>query len=126
MRYPRCLVVLGLVVLVSSRALAQSPASLPARVTIDDVLRLLDERSPRTLADRAAVGVVAADRIAAHTLPNPSISYGGVHLVSGLSTGAVTQHQLVLEQPLLLFGQRGARIDAADLNMRAEQARIAD
>jgi cobalt-zinc-cadmium efflux system outer membrane protein len=107
-------------------AAAQSTDALPATVTIEQVMDLLAQRSPRTIADRATVGIVAADRITAQTLPNPSVSYGGVHLVSGLSTGAVTQHQMVLEQPLLVFGQRQARTDAADLNTRAEQARVGD
>ncbi len=98
----------------------------PQSVTIDDVLKLLDERSPVTIAERASVTVVAADRIAARTLPNPTVSYGGVHLVSGLSTGATTQHQVVLEQPLLLFHQRQARLDAADANVSAEGARVSE
>jgi cobalt-zinc-cadmium efflux system outer membrane protein len=101
-----------------------APEPLPSTVTIEQVLDLLARRSPRTVADRATVDVVAADRITAQTLPNPSISYGGVHLVSGLSTGAVTQHQVVLEQPLLVFGQRQARTDAADLNVQAERAQV--
>jgi cobalt-zinc-cadmium efflux system outer membrane protein len=100
--------------------------ALPATVTLDDVLKLLDERSPRTAADRASIPVVAADRITAQTLPNPTISYGGVHLVSGLSTGAVTQHQVIVEQPLLLFHKRQARLDAADVNVKAEQARVSE
>src|SRR4051812_32469100 len=83
---------------------AQGPsAALPARITLEAVLRLLEERSPRTVAELAAIPVVAADRVTARTLPNPTLSYGSVHLVQGLSTGAVTQHQVVLEQPLLLF-----------------------
>src|SRR3954469_22391874 len=80
---------------------AAAPA-LPATVTIGDVLRLLNERSPRTVSDRAAVDIVAADRITARTYPNPDVSYGNVHLVSGLSTGAVTQHQFVVDEPLLI------------------------
>jgi outer membrane protein, heavy metal efflux system len=99
--------------------------ALPSRVTLDDVVRLLNERSPRTIADRATVDVVAADRITANTLPNPSISYGGLRLVSGLSTGAVSQDQLVVDQPLLLFRQRQSRRDLADLNVAAEQAHVA-
>ena len=90
------------------------------------MLKLLEERSPRTAADRASIAVSAADRITAQTLPNPTLSYGGVHLVSGLSTGAVTQHQMVVEQPLLLFHQRQARLDAADANVKAEEARVAE
>lgn len=107
-------------------AAQDSRAPLPATVTLEDVLKLLEERSPGTAAERASIQVAAADRITARTLPNPSLSYGGVHLVSGLSTGAVTQHQLVLEQPLLLFHQRDARLSAADANVKVEEARVAE
>ena len=119
-------VFLGFVMMVAaaSATSAQTPP-LPATVTIDDVLRLLNDRSPRTAADRASIDVTAADRITARTYPNPDVSYGAVHLVSGLSTGAVTQHQIVFDEPLLLFKQRQARLDAADLNVNAEQARVA-
>ncbi len=113
-----------LLVAVAGGASAQTP--LPPTVTIDDVLRLLNERSPRTAADRATIDVAAADRITARTYPNPDVSYGAVHLVSGLSTGAITQHQLVFDEPLLLFKQRRARLGAADLNVTAEQARVAE
>jgi cobalt-zinc-cadmium efflux system outer membrane protein len=102
------------------------PPVLPAAVTLEEVLKLLEERSPRTAAERASVAVAAADRITAQTLPNPTVSYGGAHLVSGLSTGAVSQHQVVVEQPLLLFHQRQARLDAADTNVKAEEARVAE
>ena len=101
-----------------------SPA-LPAAVTLEELLTLLEERSPRTAAERASVPVMAADRITARTLPNPTLSYGGVHLVSGLSTGAITQHQIGVEQPLLLFRQRQARLSAADASVKAEEARVA-
>lgn len=102
---------------------AQSADALPARVTLDQVLQLLETRSPRTLAERATVPVAEADRITANTLPNPSISYSGLRLVQGLSTGAVTQHQFSAEQPLLISGQRRARRDVAELNVSAERAR---
>jgi cobalt-zinc-cadmium efflux system outer membrane protein len=104
----------------------EGPAGLPSTVTLEQVLQLLEERSPRTAAERAAVAVAAADRITATTLPNPTVSYGGSHLVSGLSTGAVTQHQVLVEQPLLLFHQRQARLDAADANVKVEEARAAE
>ncbi len=110
---------------VGAATAASAQAAPPATVTIDDVLRLLNERSPRTAADRATIDVAAADRITARTYPNPDVSYGAVHLVSGLSTGAVTQHQIVFDEPLLLFKQRRARLGAADLNVGAEQARVA-
>jgi len=119
------LLMLSLVLATPARAQAGAPA-LPTSVTIDDVLKLLEERSPRTLASRASIAVAQADRITAETLPNPSVSYGGVHLVSGLSTGAVTEHQFVVEQPLLMFHQRQARLDSAVAGVTAEEARVAD
>lgn len=103
---------------------AQVPA-LPETVTLDQVLQLLATSSPRTAADRASIAVAEAARIAARARPNPAISYGNTHLVSGLSTGAVTTHQTVVEQPLLIFKQRQARIDEADLNVQVEQSRAA-
>ncbi len=121
---PRVFLIFVLTGAAASTTFAQTPP-LPAAVTIDDVLRLLNDRSPRTAADRASIDVTAADRITARTYPNPDVSYGAAHLVSGLSTGAVTQHQIVFDEPLLLFKQRRARLDAADLNVNAEQARVA-
>ena len=122
-----CVALLTLVILRGVPISAQgAPPPLPATVTLDDVLKLLEERSPRTAAERASVLIAAADRITARTLPNPALSYGGVHLVSGLSTGAITQHQVVVEQPLLLFHQRLARLNAADANVKAEEARVAE
>lgn len=100
--------------------------TLPAAVTLDDVLTLLAARSPRTAADQAAVAVAAADRTTARTLPNPSISYGGSHLVGGLSTGAITQHQVIVEQPLLLGHQRRARLEQADLTVGVEAAHVSE
>src|SRR5712691_13171133 len=117
---------LAITLTVGAAAAAAAQAPLPPTVTIDDVLRLLNDRSPRTAADRATIDVAAADRITARTYPNPDVSYGAVHLVSGLSCVAITQHQLVFDEPLLLFKQRRARLGAADLNVTAEQARVAE
>lgn len=104
---------------------AQPARNLPEQVTLDQVLQLFDHDSPWTAAQRASIDVVATDRIAAATLPNPTVTYGGTHLVSGLSTGATSQHQFTVDQPLLLFGQRDARRRLADQNVESEQARVA-
>ena len=119
-------IAMALLFLAPARSVAQNvgAAPLPAEVTLDQVLVIMNERSPRVAADRASIKVAEAERITAQTLPNPSLSYGGTHLVSGLSTGAVTQHQFVYEQPLLMGHQRPAREAAADLNVAAERARV--
>lgn len=105
-------------------AVAGQADGLPTRVTLVQVLQLLDQRSPRTIAERARVDIVAAERITATTLPNPSVSYGGLQLVSGANTGAATAHQVVVDQPLLLYGLRGTRHDVAELNVSTERARV--
>ena len=50
-----------------------------------------------------------ADRVEAGILPNPSFSYGTQLLAAGVNTGSAVVHELSLEQPLLIFGQRGVR-----------------
>ena len=103
-----------------------SPADvLPKEVTLSDALALMVARSPFAAAERARIDVAAMELVTAGLLPNPSLSYGGVRLVSGVNTGAATQHQAVIEQPLLLFGQRGARKRVAQLNVDSEQAGVA-
>ena len=51
-----CVALLTLVILRGVPISAQAgPPPLPAAVTLDDVLKLLEERSPRTAAERASV-----------------------------------------------------------------------
>ena len=104
--------------------LAAAPG-LPPDVGLAQALGLLETQSPRTAADRAEVDLAAADHIGAGAWPNPTFSYGGQQLAQGTNTGSSMQHQFAVEQPLLLFGQRGARVEAAALNVTAEKARIA-
>ena len=126
MRRPVLIPAVVLLVLTAVTARAQNPADgpLPTQVTLDQVLTIMNARSPRIAADRAAITVAEADRITARALPNPSVSYGGAQLVSGLSTGAVTQHQIVIDQPLLVSHQRQAREAEANLNVAAARARV--
>jgi len=102
---------------------ADGPDALPARVTLETVLDLLETRSPATRAELATVEVAAADRITAGILPNPVLDYSGAKLVEGASTGAELEQQFVLGQPLLLFGQRATRREAADRGVESERAR---
>lgn len=95
---------------------------LPSEITIDDALRILRNESPRWAAERAQLGLAEADVVAAGVLSNPTLSYNLLQLGQGANTGAASTHQVTLEQPLLLFGQRGKRIDAAQAAQRALQA----
>ncbi len=97
---------------------------LPQTLTLTDALELLRTRSPRTQAEQARLEVAAAARLESSVYPNPSLSYGALLLARGVNTGARRQHEIVVEQPLLLFGQRGARGRVAELSVRAERARV--
>ncbi|WP_237080084.1 TolC family protein [Myxococcus xanthus] len=108
----------------SLEELKRSEAAPPERITLAQALSLLDERSPWAAAERSRIDVVAADRVEAGILPNPSFSYGTQLLAAGVNTGSSVVHELSLEQPLLIFGQRGVRRELAERNVSAEQARV--
>ena len=108
-------------------SLAATPAPTPgppAVVTLTDVLAWLHDHSPRTLADRAAVDVAAAEVVQAGILPNPSVSYDQADTVSGIDTIGERQRILGLEMPLLIWGERGARVDAARRQTDAASADV--
>lgn len=108
-----------------SHARAIPVAALPVRITLAQALELLRHRSPRAKAARAQVEVAAAERISARAYPNPTFGYSGLALALGANLGALWEHQLAVEQPILLFGQRRARGRLAEANVNAARARVA-
>lgn len=103
---------------------APKPASAPQDVTIEEVLRLLRQKSPRAAAQQAAVDVAKAEVAVAGTYPNPRLgyfTYGGL-VQSDYVNGS--QHQLTLDVPLLVGGQVGARRAAAEAGVGAAQAQV--
>jgi len=73
-----------------------------------DVVALL-KVSPRWGVTQAQVDVAKAGAVGARRLPNTEVSYGGTFQVAGTSPGNETTHELVVAQPFLIGGQRGAR-----------------
>ncbi|MCP3103475.1 TolC family protein [Myxococcus sp. K15C18031901] len=113
--------------LASGSAMAQEATQAsrpPDHVTLEQALELLATSSPWATAERSRVAVTEADRVAAGLLPNPSLSYSSQMLATGVNTGSAITHQFTVEQPLLLFGQRGAKRDLADRSVAAEHARV--
>lgn len=100
-------------------------AEPPPELTMDDALRILREESPRWAAERAQLGLADADVIQAGLFSNPSLSYNVLQLALGMNTGAATTHQVTLEQPLLVFGQRGKRLATARAAQVAARAALA-
>ncbi|HKU43007.1 MAG TPA: TolC family protein [Polyangiales bacterium] len=101
-------------------AQAQEAPQLPEAVAWSDVVRLVHEKSPRLRAIQSQTAVAEAGVGVAGVLPNPSLSYTGYGRV-GHGDQYGTQHEIGVEVPLWLAGQRGARVRSAE--RRAELAR---
>jgi cobalt-zinc-cadmium efflux system outer membrane protein len=88
------------------------------------LLALIHARSPRLAALRSQGKVADAETKVAGVLPNPSLDYTGFGRI-GHSDNYGTQHQIGIEQPLLIAGQRGAHVRAAKRRAEAVRAEIA-
>lgn len=106
---------------------AQGATMPDSTVDLRTVLRLAQEASPRLAIERQSLAGAEANRIIAGVLPNPSVSYGRFRPRSGAASlfDGTRQEQFTFDVPLLIAGQRGARIDKADLEIEAARARIA-
>jgi cobalt-zinc-cadmium efflux system outer membrane protein len=97
---------------------------LPASVTIRQLLQVARDRSPRYAALRSRIEIAQANVVAAGVLPNPNVKYERWDLSTDRNTmfEGRTQEQISLEIPLLIAGQRGARVDAAEREVEAAEA----
>lgn len=110
-----------------SHAQTDAVAAPPATVDLATVLRLARESSPRLSLERQGIAGAEAERISAGAYPNPSVSYGRFRPRSGQATlfDGSRQEQMTFDIPLLIAGQRSARVDKADLEIDAARARVA-
>lgn len=121
---------LVLVALVAGPAPAASAQEIPVAPDVVDlptVLRLVRDASPRLSVERQAIAGAEANLITAEAYPNPTLNYGRSRPSGGeatLFTGS-RQEQATLEVPLLIAGQRTARIDKAERDIEAARARVA-
>src|SRR5256714_15475600 len=105
-------------------ALAAPPAAaqLPPTVSLAEVMRIV-QSSPRVAVSQREADIARAERAAAGAFANPTLSLGRSTPSSGERTvfDASSQQQATVELPVPIFGQRGARVRAADLQVgRAE------
>jgi len=100
--------------------------ALPAEVDLPAVLALAREASPRLQIEREAVSAAEARRISAGALPNPRIAIGRSRPAGGSATmfDGRNQTDTSVEFPLLLAGQRRARVEAAERFIDAARARV--
>jgi cobalt-zinc-cadmium efflux system outer membrane protein len=108
-------------------AVAQDAAGqLPDIVNLPTVLKLVAERSPRLAVERVGIESAQADLVTAGALPNPTLSYGRTRPSSGANTviEGNRQQQAGVEFPLLIAGQRGARVETAEQGVLGARARV--
>jgi outer membrane protein, heavy metal efflux system len=110
----------------SSTALAEDAILLPEMVTIQQLMEITREQSPRFAALRQRIDSANAEVVAAGVLPNPRISYGRYDLLTQHNTmfDGNVQQQVTLDVPVLIAGQRGARVEAAEKQVSATAADI--
>ncbi|MCL2831215.1 MAG: TolC family protein [Betaproteobacteria bacterium] len=102
---------------------AQTP---PASVDLSTVLTLAREASPKVALERQDIAIAHAERRTAGAWPNPTLSYNHSRQPGELTNfGSTRAQEVSIELPLLIAGQRGARMEAADRGIEAAQARFA-
>ncbi|WP_226858181.1 TolC family protein [Diaphorobacter aerolatus] len=94
----------GGVPVASAAPVAAGQAATPQQpVTFEEYLRLVARNQPSLAADRLETGLARADTRKASAFPNPTAS----------AYGKPGEHGVGIEQPIPIFGQRGARIENA-------------
>jgi cobalt-zinc-cadmium efflux system outer membrane protein len=113
--------------LVFAPAGAQENITVPDVVDLPAVLRLVRDVSPRLSIERQAVAGAEANRITAGAYPNPTLSYGRYRPSAGQATlfDGSRQEQTTVDVPLLIAGQRSARVERAEREIEAARARVA-
>ena len=124
MRSRRLRFLVAMLALCAAASNAQEP--LPDLLTLPSLLRLVAERSPRLAVERVGIEAAEADRITAGALPNPTISYGRSRPSGGASTvfEGSRQQQAGIDLPVLIAGQRSARLEAAEQGVLGARARV--
>ncbi|HUP93721.1 MAG TPA: TolC family protein [Burkholderiales bacterium] len=104
----------------------ESGIRLPDTVDLSTVLRVAREVSPRLELERQSIEQARADRVTAGVYPNPTVTFGRAQQGGGQSTvfSGSAQQDAAFELPLLIAGQRGARIERAEREIEAARARV--
>jgi len=105
---------------------AAQEAAPPETVDLAAVVGLVREASPRLAAERQSVAIAEAERIGAAAHPNPTVGYSYFRPAGGAQTvfEGSRQQQFGVDLPLLVGGQRAARMDAAERGVDAARARV--
>jgi cobalt-zinc-cadmium efflux system outer membrane protein len=111
------------VVLCAALAAFLAPASARGQVqmvTESEALARLSADGPRARAARAAVELARVDVVAAARWPNPRVTWDRE------SVAGVTEHMVMVAQPLPITGRRGLDVQAASALVGASSSRADD
>ncbi len=89
----------------------------PKIVTIQQLLQIVRDKSPRYAVAHSQIETADAGVIAADVLPNPSVTYGRYDQAAGrmgTQFDGFSQQNVTVTMPVLLAGQHGARKTAAE------------
>ncbi len=105
----------------------RDPTAQTDPMDLGQVLRIVRESSPRLAIQRESIAGAEANRITAGAYPNPNVSFGRSRPYGGQATlfSGSRQDQATLDVPLLIAGQRPARIERAEREIEAARARVA-
>jgi outer membrane protein, heavy metal efflux system len=116
----------------ASIAAARATESAPAALTLSEALHLLETETPDVRAARLQIADAEAERLAAQLYQNPTLATDVGNLPigrtnpPGLSAGQTVVSAVRIDQPLVLWGKRRLRIDAANAGIAAAQAQAQD
>ncbi|WP_293780004.1 TolC family protein [uncultured Oxalicibacterium sp.] len=88
--------------------------ALPERIALPEFLQLVQQRNPDLQADRMQIDAAQADLQTASAIPNPVVGY----------TRKPGEKEMAIEQPIPIFGQRGKRMEGAQLGIEAASTRV--
>ncbi|MCW5830762.1 MAG: TolC family protein [Deltaproteobacteria bacterium] len=88
-------------------------------IRFDGLLGQVRSHHPDLKAARSHVKVAESARVQAGLIPNPVASYSLMGIARGANTIDGREHLVSVEQPVFLFGQRGARIRMAEHQIAA-------
>lgn len=103
---------------------------VPTRLSLEEALRLANERNPNLAAARNTVEIAQAQRIDARLRPNPAVSLDSDNypLFEPARPGFFDNQQLTvrIDQELELAGRRRLRTEASDTSVSAAEAVFLD
>lgn len=103
---------------------------VPARLSLEEALRLASERNPNLAASRNSVEIAEGQRIGARLRPNPAVSFEseGYPLFEPSRPAFINSQELTfrVDQEIELAGRRRLRSQAAEASVSAAEAGFLD